>query len=65
MRPAKFAEIRGAAVCVEMRVASMSPNCGSSARDVSGMPAGSVARVRLKCVVPPIGGSHIYTGPAR
>ena len=64
MRLAKCMEMRGAAACAGMRVASMPPNRGSSARDASGKRAVSAAQVR-GAAVPRIGGSRIYTGPAR
>ena len=52
MRLAKCVEMRGAAACAGMRVASMPPNRGSSARDASGKRAGSAAQMRLKCAEP-------------
>ena len=64
MQLAKCVEMRGAPACAGMRVASMPPNRGSSARDASGKRAGSAAQVR-GVAVKHIGGSGIYTGPAR
>ena len=60
----KCVEMRGAAACVGKRVAWTLLNRGSSARDASGKRSGSTAQVR-GTAVPRIGGSRIYTGPAR
>ena len=57
MQPAKYVEMREAAACVEMRVASMPPNRGSSECDARRKHAGSAARVR-RISVPCIGGSR-------
>ena len=60
----KCVEMCGTAACVGMRVVWTPPNHGSSARDASGKRAGSAAQAR-GTAVPRIGGSRIYTGPAR
>ena len=60
----KCVELCETAACVGMRVAWMPPNRGSSAQDVNGKRAGSAAQAR-GTAVPRIGGSRIYTGPAR
>ena len=59
MRPSKCTEKRGAVACMEMRVASMPPNHGSSVRDTSGKHAGSQAQVRREWQVQYLDGTSM------